>query len=147
MVILFNSSFHNCLLQITRNDPEHCLDRLNYLLNLFSGGSIRRPGISTNDQPMLSLDELPETLGLDYAWRSLLDSAIAQAERQFAYSIESTLPFAAVLATMLSRYPEQVVRLSFISFPLTLNNLSFSGLFLSGLFMILPLSQLLVDTF
>ncbi len=45
----------------------------------------------------------------DFAWHSLINGAVAQAERQFAHSLDSTLPFAAVLATLLSRYPEQVV--------------------------------------
>ncbi|VDM32532.1 unnamed protein product [Hydatigera taeniaeformis] len=85
---------------ITGSDPEHCLNRLNYLLALFGGAPVRPPGAATE------IFRLPEGMGTEFAWHCLLNSALAQAERQFAFSLQSVLPFAAVLATLLGRYPK-----------------------------------------
>ncbi|KAL5111520.1 hypothetical protein TcWFU_002139 [Taenia crassiceps] len=86
--------------QITGSDPEHCLNRLNYLLAFFEGAPVRPPGAAAE------VFRLPESIGTVFAWHCLLNAALAQAERQFAFSLQSVLPFAAVLATLLARYSE-----------------------------------------
>ncbi|VDK21679.1 unnamed protein product [Taenia asiatica] len=86
--------------QITGSDPEHCLNRLNYLLAFFEGEPVRPPGAAAD------VFRLPESMGTVFAWHCLLNAALAQAERQFAFSLQSVLPFAAVLATLLARYSE-----------------------------------------
>ncbi|VDN15353.1 unnamed protein product [Dibothriocephalus latus] len=95
--------------QITRNDPEHCLNRTNYLLTFLKGAPVRPPGSGIQGSAQFRLDTLPGGLGRTYAWHCLLTAALAQAKHQFAYSLESTLPFAAVLTTLLGCYPDQVV--------------------------------------
>ncbi|KAL7062750.1 hypothetical protein AAHC03_01382 [Spirometra sp. Aus1] len=94
--------------QITRNDPEHCLNRTNYLLTFLKGAAVRPPGSTIQGGDRFCLDALPGGHGRTYAWHCLITAAIAQAKHQFAYSLESTLPFAAVLATLLSCYPDEV---------------------------------------
>uniref|UniRef100_A0A183SSK2 Nucleoporin GLE1 n=1 Tax=Schistocephalus solidus TaxID=70667 RepID=A0A183SSK2_SCHSO len=94
--------------QITRNDPEHCLNRMNYLLTFLKGAPVRPPGSGIQGSDQFCLDALPGGLGRTYAWHCLLTAALAQAKHQFAYSLESTLPFAAVMATLLGCYPDQV---------------------------------------
>ncbi|CDS39994.1 nucleoporin GLE1 [Echinococcus multilocularis] len=88
--------------QITGSDPEHCLNRLNYLLAFFEGAPVRPPGAAAE------VFRLPQDMGMAFAWHCLLNAALAQAERQFAFSLHSVLPFAAVLATLLARYPEYI---------------------------------------
>lgn len=88
--------------QITGSDPDHCLNRLNYLLAFFEGAPVRPPGAAAE------VFRLPQDMGTAFAWHCLLNAALAQAERQFAFSLHSVLPFAAVLATLLARYPEYI---------------------------------------
>lgn len=89
--------------QITGNDPEHCLNRLNYLLTFFEGSPVRPPGATAESF------RLPQGMGLEFAWYTLIKAALAQAERQFAFSLPSTLPFSAVLAALLGSFPNYVV--------------------------------------
>ncbi|VDD77836.1 unnamed protein product [Mesocestoides corti] len=89
---------------ITGTDPDHCLNRLKYLLAFLEGSPVRLPGGSQTGASVFSLSH---EVGADFAWNCLLTSAVAQAERQFAFSLDTALPFAAVLATLLSRFPEQ----------------------------------------
>nr|CUU00227.1 hypothetical transcript [Hymenolepis microstoma] len=88
--------------QITGSDPQHCLNRLNYLLAFFEGSPIRIPGAGA--EPF----RLPPNMGFEFAWHNLIKDALAQAELQFAFSLSSTLPFAAVLATLLGRFPDYI---------------------------------------
>ncbi|KAM7540319.1 hypothetical protein Aperf_G00000032279 [Anoplocephala perfoliata] len=88
--------------QITGSDPEHCLNRLNYLLTFFEGSPVRPPGAAAESF------RLPQNMGSEFAWYTLIKAALAQAERQFAFSLQSTLPFAAVLAALLGRFPNYV---------------------------------------
>lgn len=52
---------------------------------------------------------LPQSMGVAFAWHCLLNSALAQAERQFAFSLPSVFPFAAILITLLAQYPDYTV--------------------------------------
>ncbi|VDO10696.1 unnamed protein product [Rodentolepis nana] len=88
--------------QITGSDPQHCLNRLNYLLTFFEGSPVRTPGAGAESF------RLPQNMGFEFAWHNLIKAALAQAERQFAFSLSSTLPFAAVLATLLGRFPDYI---------------------------------------
>ncbi|THD20579.1 hypothetical protein D915_008679 [Fasciola hepatica] len=98
--------------QIIRSDPAHCLDRMNYLITLLEGGSVKSAGSATDSSSSgtVSLAELlPDNLGPIYAWQCLFSSAISQAEHQFAYNVDSTVVFAALLSGILARHPKQVV--------------------------------------
>ncbi|KAA0198676.1 hypothetical protein FBUS_06470 [Fasciolopsis buskii] len=110
--------------QIVRSDPAHCLGRMNYLITLLEGGSVKSTGsivTSSSDGTVSLVDLLPDNLGPVYAWQCLFSSAISQAEHQFAYNIDSTTVFAALLSGILGRHPEKVVCLMIVCSFIVLN--------------------------
>lgn len=115
--------FVSCL-QIVRSDPAHCLGRMNYLITLLEGGSVKSTGsivTSSSDGTVSLVDLLPDNLGPVYAWQCLFSSAISQAEHQFAYNVDSTTVFAALLSGILGRHPEKVVCLMIVCSFIVLN--------------------------
>nr|CAH8856325.1 unnamed protein product [Trichobilharzia regenti] len=108
--------------QISAYDPVHCIGRLDCLLkvlNRTTPKSTSTTATTTNNtnsnseekesnQSKNNDDHCDNQLINNFAWQCLYASTISQAEKQFAYNIDTALVYASLLSGIFALYPDKL---------------------------------------